>query len=218
MRLVFLAATAAALVAGPALASIQPGRTEFEVTRNGEPFGRHSVTVSRAGDGFTAEIAIDLVAKLGPITAFSYRHRCTERWAGAGLMALDCTDQEGRKTQSARATREGDRLAIRGSGFTGALDARMLPSSWWNDDFLTQSSVIDTRTGREMPLRIRRLGVESVPSASGQVRATRYRVEGTLPTDIWYDDAGRWVKLSFTAQGQSIVYRKVTPVAGAPRA
>ena len=217
MRLVFVAA-AAALIAGPALASIQPGRTEFEVTRNGEPFGRHVVTVARTGDGFTAEVAIDLVAKLGQITAFSYSHRCTERWSAAGLMALDCTDREGRKTKNARATREGDRLAIRGSGFTGTLDARILPSSWWNDDFLTQSSVIDTRTGRELPLRIQRVGVESVRTASGPVRATRYRVEGTLATDIWYDEAGRWVKLSFTTQGQTIVYRKVTPVAGAPRA
>ena len=45
-----------------------PGRIEFEVLRNGAPFGRHVVTVTGSGAELTAHTAVTLTAGVGPLT------------------------------------------------------------------------------------------------------------------------------------------------------
>jgi len=40
---------------------------------------------------------------------------------------------------------------------------------------------------------------------SAEVPATRYRLTGALPKDIWYDDQGRWLKSRFRGRDGSTV-------------
>ena len=35
--------------------------------------------------------------------------------------------------------------------------------------------------------------------------ATRYAYSGDLKADVWYDDAGRWVKLRFRGRDGSVI-------------
>ena len=49
------------------------------------------------------------------------------------------------------------------------------------------------------------LGRETIRTASSSIDATRYRYTGDLVMDQWFDDAGRWVKTSFTASDGSTV-------------
>lgn len=201
-----------------ASAAITPGRVEFSVTRNGQPFGTHSVVVSKVGEGFTARSDIRLAAKVGPITAFSYSHRCLETWQSPlALSALDCTDKENGKVQTAKASLSGKTLQITGSGFRGAFNGDAIPSSWWRRDTMEQSQILDTRNGKPMPINVQRVGIESVKAGGSTIQATRFRVKGTLIADVWYDTAGRWVKLTFKARGQDIVYTLASPLAGIPR-
>lgn len=217
MRRVFLAAVAFA-AAAPAVAS-QPatGRTEFRIYMNGEPVGRHVVSVTPTAGGVEADVSIDMKGRVGPF-GFSYTHRCAERWSGDALQSLVCTDRENNRAQSARATRAGDAVRIEGSAFKGVGPATIEPSSWWRSDTVRQTRLIDTRTGALMPVRVTRIGTEAVEVAGERVQATRYRVRASQDADIWYDQAGRWVKMSFRVRGQQFEYRKVTPVSAAPRA
>ena len=51
-------------------------------------------------------------------------------------------------------------------------------------------------------------GSETVMTENGPVTATRYRYSGELETEVWYDDAGRWVKLRFKGrEGTPIAYK-----------
>lgn len=211
-------ACAASALPVAAAASITPGRVEFAVTRNGQPFGTHSVVVSKAGDGYTARSDIRLVAKVGPVTAFNYTHRCVETWRSAlSLASLDCTDRENGRVQTARANLSGNTLHINGSGFSGPFIGEAIPSSWWRRDTMEQSKILDTRNGKPMPINIQRVGIETVKAGAATVQATRFRVKGTLVADVWYDAAGRWVKLAFKARGQDIVYTLASPLAAIPR-
>ncbi len=217
MRSLVLAAVAFA-AAAPAFASqATTGRTEFRIYMNGAPVGRHVVSVTPAAGGVEADVSIDMKGRVGPF-AFSYTHRCEERWSGDALQSLACTDRENNRAKSARATRDAGGVRVEGTAFKGEAPATIEPSSWWRSDTVRQSRLIDTRTGALMPVRVTRIGTETVDVGGERVQATRYRVRASQDADIWYDQAGRWVKMSFRLRGQQFEYRKVTPVASAPRA
>src|SRR5262249_11911533 len=85
------------LVIAPASAASSPGRVEFEVLRNGQPFGRQGVTVTESGGQLIAQTSAALHAGLGPVTLFSYTQRCSETWRAGALTNLRrATRQNGR--------------------------------------------------------------------------------------------------------------------------
>lgn len=216
-----LAIAAVAFVSGPVFGSgamaFTPGRVEFDVFRGGEKNGRHAVEVARAGEGYTVRVSIDLAGQV-LLFPFSYRHRCTETWAAGQLAALSCTDQEnGGRTQAVTAQRREGGLQVRGPGFNGVAPAALIPTSWWRRDIMGQSQLLDTRTGRLMPVRVRRIGEETVQAGGELVRATRYRLSAASDTDVWYDVEGRWVRMSFSISGQTFEYRLISPRSSAPK-
>ena len=60
--------------------------------------------------------------------------------------------------------------------------------------------------GEIIDVSVSERGRETVMVAGEPVEATRYLMDSDIDVDLWYDDAGRWVKLSFTARGQEIEY------------
>jgi hypothetical protein len=189
----------------------------FDVFMNGDRVGRHSVTLTGPAGAETAQIAIDMAGAVGPIR-FSYSHRCTEQWDAGAIKSVSCKDTQGKRVRTLTATRVGDQLQVQGHSFKGLTPMPVLPSSWYRAQTLTASSLLDTRNGRVLPVRVRNMGAETLTLAEGPVAATRYRVRGTAEADIWYDAQGRWVGMKYSVFGQRFEYRKVSPLASAPRA
>lgn len=198
------------------VANAAPGRSDFEILMNGRPVGRHIVTVTEAAGVTTARIAIDMSGRVGPI-GFTYYHRCEEQWRGNQLLNITCTDRENRSTKTVSGTLEGGNFVVNGSGFRGNAPANILPTSWWRSATLRQSRALNTRDGKLTPLSASRVGVETLTIGGAPVQATHYRIRGPATTDLWYDASGRWIGNAFRIAGQSFVYRKTTPLAGAPR-
>jgi hypothetical protein len=197
--------------------AVTPGRLEFQVLRGGEPSGRHTVDVARAGDGFTVRVSIDLKGQV-LLFPFSYAHRCTETWGAGQLVSMRCTDQEnGGRTQVITASKAGDALTVAGPGFNGSAPGAAIPTSWWRRDIMRQTRLLDTRTGKMMTVRVRRVGEETVRVGRESIRATRYRLTGSADTDVWYDAEGRWVRMTFSIAGQNFEYQLVTPRTAAPK-
>jgi hypothetical protein len=214
-RRTLLSAVALGLACLPATLAATPGRAEFQVIGNGRPIGSHIVEVARAGDGVTTRVAVDFAGRIGPVR-FTYAHRCTENWRGETLIGLDCTDTFGRRSERVTAKREGRTLTVQGPKFAGVIDPAIPPGSWWRKDSLATGQVLDTRSGAQIALKVRRLGEEVVQAGGAAVRATRYEVRGSTHADVWYDTSGRWVKMAFRARGVSFEYRLTSPVSSAP--
>lgn len=216
-RGVFAAMTLAWAGLSATASAVTPGRLEFQVLRGGEPSGRHAVEVARAGDGFTVRVSIELKGQV-LLFPFSYAHRCTETWSAGQLSAMRCTDQEnGGRTNVITAAKRGEALSVAGPNFTGTAPLAALPTSWWRADLMRQTRLLDTRTGKMMSVRVRRIGEEVVRVGGENVRTTRFRLTGSADTDVWYDAEGRWVKMTFSIAGQNFVYNLTSPRSAAPK-
>lgn len=188
-----------------------PGGVEFEVLRNGAPFGRHVVSVREASERIEVESRVELRVGVGPLTLFLYEHGCNETWRRGALSELRCTTlRDGRRTQIV-ARRDGSRLRVAGEEGEVFFPVDALPTSWWIRPPIGDTAMIDTETGARLALRVTDMGPDTVQAGGVRISAQRIRVQGRLIVDLWYDAQGRWVGCAFTARGQRIVYRLASP-------
>jgi hypothetical protein len=184
--------------------------------RNGQPFGQHTVTVSRAGDQLRVRTRAALSVRAGPLTLFHYEQSCDETWQAGQLAGLSCsTLRDGRRTQ-VRAARAGEQLRVSGAEGEVTFPLGALPTSWWTKPPTNVSSMINTENGTRLPIRVIDLGREMFETNGGRISADHIRVQGSLTVDLWYDESGRWVGCAFSSHGQRITYRLTTPRADAP--
>lgn len=210
--LAVLCLSSAGATATPSVA----GRTEFNVTRNGQPFGSHTIVVTGSGDSLRAQSTVSLRANMGPVTMFRLEQTCAETWHDGVLLGLRCnTFKDGRRTR-VEAQRDGDRLRVTGADGENWFPLGVFPTSWWTAPPANATQLIDTETGESMEVRVTRMGRESIEVGGQTIQADRIRVQGSLTGDLWYDTQGRWVACRFTARGQRIEYRLASPRNAAP--
>ena len=72
---------------------------------------------------------------------------------------------------------------------------------------IKQTEVLDTLTGKITDVTITPGEVERIKAQGRSVNATPYRYTGDINTTVWYDHAGRWVKMAFEAgEGSNMEY------------
>lgn len=220
-RRALVAATAAApLAAGAAPARAAPGagplpvppgnRIGFRMLRNGDVIGNHTLAFTRTGDALEVAVAIDILVKFGPVPVYRYRHRATERWQGDQFMGIESqTDRDG-TPHHMRCVRTAEGLKVEGDNTQPYTAPPMsFATTYWNKVML-QTHVINSEDGRLFRVSPAQLAEEAVPmAAGGTIRARHYKLDGDLPLDLWYDDAGQWAHLVFTKDGSTIVYEKL---------
>lgn len=217
MRFLASAIVAAACLTGAAVATpSETGRTEFDVLRNGQPFGTHTIVVSGTDENLRAQSRVALRASAGPITVFRLEQTCSETWIDGALAGLMCsTLKDGRRTQ-VRAQRRNNRLVVHGVDGEHVLPITAFPASWWTMP-PEGARLINTETGEPMRMQITHMGREAYEVGGRRIQANRVRVQGdTLSGDLWYDTEGRWVGCAFNARGQRIQYRLASPLNAAP--
>lgn len=198
----------------------------FAAVRNGQTIGHHTLTFQKNGTELKVSTAIDLAVKVLGVTAYRYMHRAEEVWSGDTFQSLTAqTDDDGKK-YAIRIRRDGAALAVESNARSNVLSpatadrglqrddavrttlpGQLLPSTHWNARQVRQAALVNTQTGSEARVRVSVLGREKIRTANASIDATRHRYTGDLVMDQWFDDAGRWVKTSFTASdGSTIEY------------
>lgn len=214
-------AASAACLAAPALAEPKsPGRIEFEVFHDGQPFGRQAVSVTKVDGKLIAESSADLKAKIGPVTIFTYAQTCRETWSGDRLAGLSCSTTKGGKKIAVEGKPEGGAIHVASTGKRTSAKAAFpidaIPTAWWSKPKLGKYDMINVETGEALPVVVMLVGRETRDIGGKKIEADHIRVSGTLTVDLWYDDAGRWIDCAFKASGQKMTYRLVTPIHEAP--
>lgn len=188
-------------------AASPPGDIAFNVFRSGAPMGNHTVSFRQDGDKLIVEIAIDLEVRFAFIPVFRYSHRNTETWQGGRLVRLETTtDDDGTKHKVFAEATDGGLRVTDSSGKTYMAPADTIPTSYWNRETVRRSELLNTQSGKMMPVRIEARAADK--SADGE--AAHYRLiklEDGTPVDVWYGGQNRdWIRLAFEARGSKIDY------------
>jgi Family of unknown function (DUF6134) len=173
--------------------------------------GTHTVDVQSSGNQMNVTIRIDLNVSVAFVTLFEFKHDCEEIWQSGRLVSLRSkTNDNGDKFQvTAEATPEGIRIEGPGGPAIAPADA-YTSNSVWNTAVLEQKTVIDAQHGGIIGLSVSPRGEQQVAVAGRQVPAEKYQVVTPFVAgNVWYDEAGRWVKALFEKDGEQMEYRLV---------
>lgn len=208
----------ATLVSFPGAAFAEPSPTsrwhpqdgdviKFDVLRKGKPFGQHMVTFAASPDGkVIATTDVELKVKIGPITAFKYELDSTEIWRDGRLVSLRGELNDNGSRGSVEANAVDANMVVNGTVFSGSVPSPILPSSHWNFEQTNATSLLSTEDGEIIQVDVSELGADEVVVNGKTIAATKYRLDSDIDVDLWYDQTGRWVKLSFEARDQLIEY------------
>jgi hypothetical protein len=187
------------------------GEKAFTIWRKGKQVGFQHLSFEREGDRVKLDIHAEITIKLGFITLFNYVHRNSEVWQAGKLVSLDSeTDNDG-DVEFVQITRDNQgKLQVAGSRYKGEAPASLLTTSYFIPAFVAQSQLINSQNGSLLAVSPKFIGDETILGAAGEVTAQRYRLEGDLALDIWYDQSGAWQKSAFVPKGHT--YRDLDPL------
>lgn len=197
-RSMLLAGAASCLPGADALAL--PNELDFAILRQGVEIGRHELRFVRGGNGLTVDIRIDYAADSA---ASRYQHRAREIWSDDRLVSLTASTTDGARSYavSGRSLPEGFQVTAPSQ----MLDARIVPTSWWNTRLLSERQALSTLTGQVVAIAAVSKGVETIEAWGRPIDATHYQLSGGLQADIWYDDRSTWVKSRFAGRDGVLV-------------
>lgn len=169
----------------------------FDITRDGQPFGRHIITILSNGVQTDVENAADAKVAWGPVTVFRYAYNSREVWENGRLRRMSTwTNDDGKEISiTAEATKDG--LKVVGPDGQSLLPNTVLPTSFWTIEVARNSVLLDTQTGQLAKVTSQFEGVEG--EAGGKLY--RYRLSGDINTELWYDVRGLLAKARFNARG-----------------
>lgn len=205
-----LGAVLCGVVAAPARAAVDPfslygNGLEMEIRRDGTPVGSHRVSFARRADGIAVTARSEIAVRLLGIVVYRFTYESRSLWNDGRLLRLESeTDDNGRRTR-VKAEANGEMLSVEGPAGTRAIPADTLPTDHWNPVVLERRAVLNTIAGTLDRVAIRAVGPERLTTPAGPATAQRFAYAGDLTVEAWYDEAGRWTALRFTAADGSVI-------------
>ena len=174
--------------------------------RNEEIIGFHKVTFELITDNrisVVAEMKINVFFLGFPIYKYSYFSNA--QWQDGYLQNWQQSKMMTGISQEVIIRRNKKRLNITGPNGDTSGAIELLPSNHWNSRILGMNKVIDTIKGKVADITIQDKGVERIKVKGGIVLATKYVLVEMWMQSVWYHRSGRWVKLQFRAEDNSII-------------
>ena len=190
----------------------------YEVTRKGKRHGFQVFDFSRDEAGnLIVDVHIEIDFKFGPITLFHYTHKNQEIWRDGKVQSIVSRTNNNGDAEFTNLQRKADVLAGSGTKYQGAMADPIMPTTYFNPNFIRQSRFVSTQDGRLLEAEVEEIGRETLALPTGSVEATRFRLTGKLAIDIWYTDAGQWVRTEFSRRGNVLVISPIDPASLPPR-
>ncbi len=164
----------------------------FRILRDGSDIGRHVLSARLSDAGFEIDITIDIAVKILGITAYRYELENRELWKDGTILSVESRVNDDGDEAYAVVRRENEGLVVDGSGYSGAVPAEAVTTSYYVRDFHVRRPWVSTQTGK--PLKVE---VGPLAGRDGWVD-----VRGELGTKLGYDARGEWVGCEFDAGGE----------------
>lgn len=190
------------------------GLIEFQILRNGDAFGTHTLSFSKDGLDRIVDINIAMAATIGPITLFRYTHENREIWRGDTPISLVSKTNDDGDDYSVDVQWLDSNVVASVNNAKFEAPGPLLPTSYWNPIFLkTKSDLLNTQKGRIEPMIIEKVGIDDINVGGEMRKADHYKIKATLNLDIWYDqETQEWVGLKFKVRGSDLEYKRLDPI------
>lgn len=180
----------------------------FDVFRKDSLIGTHEMTFSRDDEDIIAKTRFEVSIKILIIPIYSYLYTSKERWRDGKLISLSAETNDNGDLSNLKVTRQNGALSLAGSGGEYIASGDLYPTTHWNSGTIGSTKVINTITGKINDVEMQNLGVKTVTTEHGEIQATHFAYQGDLATEVWYDSAGKWVKMQFPGKdGVMIEYK-----------
>jgi hypothetical protein len=177
----------------------------FDVYRNGDRVGEHTVSFSTESDTLVARTRFSLAIRMLYITVYRFEYEAVDRWRDGCLVAMKADINEDGDEWAVTAKQAGNRLVINGPKGTVETPLGIYPTNHYDAGVLGSDQVLNTITGAINSVRIVEQGTEMVPVGAGERSARHYAYTGQLQNHVWYDSEGRWVAMRFTGKDGSTI-------------
>jgi hypothetical protein len=171
-------------------------RIAFDVWRNGQMIGAHTVDIDGDEADLKVRTSVDLLVRFGPIPVLHYNFQSHEIWRDGKFSALTSDAQTNGRRDQVRATVNGSGVTIQTArGHTHTAPADALPLSHWNQHAL-RNPLFNPQTGAMLREHIARQDGETLRLPDGRsVQTTKITLVGDTEIIDWYDATGAWVAL-----------------------
>lgn len=183
-------------------------RLVFDVLREGDKVGLHEVLFDRREGGVHVSARSIMKVEMLFLTLYRFDYRSEAFWRDGRLVELKAVTQDNGEESvvTAQWQPQGWRLSSMEEPFAEV--TRLYPTNHWNAAVIGAEWVLNTITGDLSRVRIEEAGEETVEAEGREIFAKRYIYSGDLNSEVWYDEAGRWVGLRFLAEdGSRITFR-----------
>lgn len=211
-----LAACLSAFSMSPHAAASAPDMTEqaralygdsiaFDIYRNDARIGTHNVTFRDEEGGLKVTTNFELEIGLLFVKLFELQYESEALWEDGKLVALSATTNRNGEVSEVEASAAEDILTINGPNGTQTAQMGIYPTNHWNSGVIGSTQLMNTITGKVNDVELVPLGTERVPTNAGMIEAMRYKYEGAIQNEVWYDAEGRWVAMQFPGDDGSLI-------------
>ncbi len=187
-----------------------PTNLRFDVLRDGSCIGQHEIWFRQEGATLSANIALSLVVRLGPIPLYRYAHKARETWQDGAFLSFESeTNDNGTRHQFQAVRTTESVVAKSAAGVRQVFASEAIPFTHWNE-LCMRRPLFNPQDGVPITAGVESRGEEMIRLANGRkVAATRYAVLLKPVLEDWYDGDGRWTALRTKAfDGSLIEYRR----------
>jgi hypothetical protein len=181
---------------------------QFDIYREGRHIGTHTISHSHQDGLLLVEARTRISVRLLGFELYRFEYDARESWDEHGLLQLATSVYNDGDKASLDGQRQGDRFVWSDGKTTRSHAMPVYPTNHWNIEMLGQEAVLNTLTGEINSVTIHDEGEETLVLDDSSLPATRYRYDGQLQLETWYDRAGRWLAMRFTVDdGSTIRYQ-----------
>jgi len=184
----------------------------FAIMRNGSQIGSHTININRTSTETSVNIATEVEVKVLFVTAYHFKETLSERWANDRLVALNSTTDNNGTRHKLSAVQKPSAIDVEVDGKITTVDRNVVPSSFWNPQFLQHVSVLDTQDGLVSPMSVNDRGPDQLTIDGKLIKAHHYAIKSRYPQDVWYDEHQNLVQVQLTGTDGSIITYK--PILG----
>lgn len=183
------------------------GELSFTVMREGDDIGTHRLKFRTDDRGLAVDIQTDIAVKVFGVALYRFEHEGHEIWRENHLVSIVSETNDDGTPHHLNATATEGALMVDGDARQESERLAIIPASLWNNELVSQTELLNTLDGSNMPVTILEIGPEVVEAWGRNVSATHYSVTGKLNRELWYDADGILVQVKFGgADGSEITY------------